>query len=146
MIFNSPVPQTLYDHLLYYRMIAIQRVTTSTEVIIPASRRQHIINPVIKSFKRKEWSFFISFCRMIKDYIQNHLNAIGIQFPNQRLKFITFPIELFLCRITGVRCKKTHRIISPVIQKHPAVHLAPPHSLIKFKNWHQFHSCNSKFF
>ena len=145
MVFNRPIPQTFKDHLLHHRMITVQCITTTTEIIIPAFRCQHIINSVIKPFEWEKRSFFISFCCVIKYNIQNHLYAIGIQFTNQIFQFIAFPIELFICSITGIRCKKTHGIISPVIQKRPAVDFTPSHGLIKLKDRHQFYRSDSKF-
>ena len=125
-------------------MIAVQRVAAPAEIIIQTLRGKHVINPVVEALKRKEGSLFISFCSMVKNHIKNHFNAIGIQLPNQPLQFITFPVKLFLCSIAGVRCKKANRIISPVIQKHPAVNLTPSHRLIKLKYRHKLHCGDSQ--
>ena len=144
MVFNGPVTQAFQDQLLHHRMIAVQRIAAAAEIIIPASRRQHIINPVIKTFKRKDRPFFISFRRMVEHYIQDHLDPAGIQFPDQGFQLISLPVKLFFRGITGVWCKKAHRIIAPVIQKHPAIDFTPSHGFVKLKNGHQLHGCDSK--
>ena len=81
---------------------------------------------------------------MIKYYIQNNLNAIVMKTFYQLLQFRSLMIVFLRCRIAAVWCKKTNRIVSPVIQKSFSIYLSGIHSFIKLKNRHQLYCIDSQ--
>ena len=73
---------------------------------------------------------------MVKNNIQDHFDTVAIQIFDQVFQLIPFPVEFFFGCITGVRGKKAYRIISPVVQKSPAVNLSLSPGFIELKNRH----------
>ena len=76
MIIFYPVMQTLYNHFLHHRMVAVHGIATTGEVIIIAFGCQHVINIIIEAFERDKRSVFIPFCRMVEYHIQDYFNVI----------------------------------------------------------------------
>ena len=136
MITGSPVAQTVQDHISYHGMITVQGIAAAAEIIIFSVRSQHIINVIVKAFEREKRPILISFCRMIKDHIQDHFDPVFMKIPDQPLQFCTFPVILLFRGITGIRRKKAYRIIAPVIQKLPAVYSTHVPGFVKFKYRH----------
>ena len=120
-------------------MIAVEGIAASAEIVILSIWREHIVNIIIKAFKTEEWTVFISLSCMVKHHIQKYFDTIFVQFFDQSFQFIPLMGIFVFCGVTGVGGEKTYRIVTPVIQKFPAVHFSGGHCLVKFKNGHQFH-------
>ena len=127
-------------------MIAVHDIAAATKIVIIALRRQHIVNLVINSFKRKSRSQFISFRCMVKYHVQNDFDALVMQFADQPFQLIALMIMLYRVRIAGVWRKITDRIISPVIEQLVSVMLSGRIHLIKFKDRHQLDRIDPKLF
>ena len=88
-------------------MVAVHGVAAAAEVIIISFRRQQIVYIIVKALKRDKRSVLISFSRMIKHNIQNHLNPILMQRLDQLFQFQSFPVILHCRCITGIRRQKS---------------------------------------
>ena len=60
-------------------MVAVQRISTSAEIIIVSVGCQKVINIVIKTFKREKRTVFISFCRMVEYDVQIYFNSVLVK-------------------------------------------------------------------
>ena len=76
MISRGPVPQTLQDHLMHNRMVAIQGIAAAAEIIIVPIRRKHIVDIIIKPFKGEARAMLVPFRRVIEHHVKNTLNAV----------------------------------------------------------------------
>ena len=125
-------------------MIAVQRIAAAAEIIIPAIRREHVIDPVVKALEAEAGPLLISLCRMVEHHVQNNLDPVLMECPDQLLQLRPFPVELIRRRIAGVRGKKADRIVAPVIQQPPPIHFSGVHGFVKFKNRHQLHRIDAE--
>ena len=127
-------------------MIAVQCVAASAEIIIFSLRRKDIVNIIIKSLETEIRSIFISFCRMIEYNIQNNLDSIFVELPDQFLQLPSFFLKIIQCRIIIIWRKVTDSIIPPVLQKRVPVDFSGIDRLVKFKYRHQFHRVDAELF
>ena len=51
MIFDHPVPQTVQDHLLHHRMVAVERIAAAAEIVVIPIRRQHVVHVIIDALQ-----------------------------------------------------------------------------------------------
>ena len=146
MVGCHPVTQTFHDHLLHYRVIAVQRISTAAEIVIVALRGQHIIYIVVEALKRNHRAMLIALSRMVKYDIQNNLHSVLMQRFDQSLEFFPLPVVFIGRRIAGVRGKKAYRIISPEVAEFFSANHPGILCLIKFKDRHQLYRCNPQIF
>ena len=66
-------------------MIAVQRIAAAAEIIIPAIRREHVIDPVVKALETEAGTLFIALRRMIEHHVQNDLDPVFMERPDQLL-------------------------------------------------------------
>ena len=78
-IVDSPVAQTLQNIHPDHRVVAVQCIAASTEIIIISVWSQHIAELVVKAFEGEDRSVFIPFGSVVKDNIQDDLNTIFVQ-------------------------------------------------------------------
>ena len=76
---------------------------------------------------------------MVEHHIQNDLDAVLLQDPDQPLQLGALPVVLHLGGVAGVGSKKAHRVVSPVVDQLPAVHHPLVGHLVKFEDGHQLH-------
>src|SRR5699024_2847473 len=85
MVAEHPVAQAVENHISYHRMITIQSISTSAEIIVMSVRSQHIINVIVDSFEGKDRAVLISLGGVVKNHIQDNFNPILVQFLNKFL-------------------------------------------------------------
>ena len=125
-------------------MVTVQCIAAAAEIIIFSVRRKHIIYIIVKSFKRYERTILISLRRVVEHHIQDHFDIIVMKFPDQVFKLCTLSVKFFLRAVACIRRKKTHRIVTPVVQKFLSIDIPGIPRLVKFKYRHQFHSIDAQ--
>ena len=145
MILCRPIAKAVQDHLLHDGVITVQRISAAAEIIIIAVRRQHIINIIVKSFKRETGPQLVALRRMVEHHVQDTLNPVFIQRFYQFFQFRSFPVVLGMARITGIGSEKTDRIVSPVVHHLTSVHDPAVFHLVKLEDRHQLHRIDAQF-
>ena len=84
-VLGGPVAQTVQDHLLDNRMVAVQSISAAAEIIIMAVGGQQIINIVVKAFEGKAGAHLISFGGVVEHHVQYDLHAVIMQRLDQKL-------------------------------------------------------------
>ena len=74
-----PIAQAVQDHLTYDRMVAVQGISASAEIIIVSVGCQKVVNIIIKTFEREKRTVFISFCRMVEYDVQIYFNSVLVK-------------------------------------------------------------------
>ena len=67
-----------------------------------------------------------------------------MKLPDEIFKLRPFPVILLTRRVSCVRCKKSNRVVAPVIQKRPAADFTFSHRLVEFKHRHQLNRSDAK--
>ena len=119
-------------------MIAVHGIPAAAEVIIVAVGSQKIVNVIVKAFKRDEGTVLVAFRRVVEDHVQDHFDAIFMKRLHQLLELHSFPVVLHRRGIAGVGREKSHRVVAPVIDQFPPVHLPAAAELVKLEDRHQF--------
>ena len=145
MICRHPVSETVKDHPLNDRVVAVKGIAASGKIKIMPVRSQHVIDIIIDPLEGKSRSVFISFRGMIEYHIQQNINVIFVAGLDQLPEFGSFTVIFYRRCIAGIRCKKGYRIISPVIHQLSSVKVPVVESFIKFKDGHEFESIHAKF-
>ena len=125
-------------------MVAVEGVAAAAEIIILPVRREHVIDPVVKALEAEARPLFVALRRMIEHHVQDHLDPVFMQRPDQLLEFRPLPVVLAGRRIAGIRRKKADRIVPPVIQQLLSVRFPGVHGFVKFKYRHQLHRVDAK--
>ncbi len=139
MVVDRPVAQTVHDHLPHDRMVAVQGVPAAAEIIIMPVGGQHVVDIVIEALEGKAGPHLVPLCRMVKDHVQDALDAVIIELLDQVLQLFALLVILRSARIAGIGGKEADRVIAPVVHHLGAVHHAAVLHLVKFKDRHQFH-------
>ena len=88
MVVRHPAAQAVEHEVTHCRIVAVERVSAPGEVVVIALRREHIIGPVINAPERDRGAAFVTLRGVVEDDIQNHLDAVAVQFFDEGLEFV----------------------------------------------------------
>ena len=111
--FLDPVAERVHHELQYPWVAQVEGIAAAGEVHVVAlvTGREVVIRSIVDPAKRQCRAELAAFRRMIVDYIQDHLDAGGVQYLNQRLEFA----EVAGAKIGRMRGEEGERVVAPVV-------------------------------
>ncbi len=116
MVFGRPIAKAIDHHVARHRMIAVQRVAATGEVVVITFRREHVVGLIVDAAKRNHRPAMIAFSRVVEHDIQNYFDTVPVQFLDGCLQLVDLHPEPAGRSIPGFRGKKCDGAVAPIIQ------------------------------
>ena len=69
-------------------MVAVERIATTTEIVVMPLRGQHVVGLVVEPAKRDRWPAVIALAGVIENDIKNDLDACSMEGTYHCLEFV----------------------------------------------------------
>src|SRR4030095_1252192 len=101
-------------HITHNGVVAVEGVPGPTEVEVVTLRGKHVIGLVVYATKGDDGAMLIPLCGVVEDYVQNDLNAVGMQVLDERFELVYLHAEFASGSITGLWSEEAHLAVPPI--------------------------------
>ena len=136
---RDPVAQAVHDQPQRARVEHIDGISRAGVIHVECRVVSHeaVVGLVVNALHGQHRAEMVAFGGVVVHHIQNHFNAVAVQFPDHILKFGDLPARLARRTVFGVGRKKPDGIVAPVIAQSFVEQVAVMHELVYR---HQFDS------
>ena len=147
MVVNDPVAQALDNHFTHVRIVAVQRVAATAEVIVAAVGLEHVVGLVVDAAIGDGRAVLSTLGSMVEHHVEHDLNAILVQSFHQVLQLVHLHAETSRRGVGGLRCEEADVAVAPQVAKGLSVN--GRHELVlklvKLMDGHQLHTVDTQF-
>ena len=115
---GCPVTQTVEHQLPDRRVRKVERVSASCGVLIPAALVEAIVVGVIQTAIAVGQTAATTFGRVVVNHVENHLDAVSVQFANRGLQLVDYRLRAGrsrrLRRVSRMRSKEVDGVVAPI--------------------------------
>ena len=118
MHFRDPVMETIQDQPSDHRLVSIQGISCAAVICIPLPVRfQDVVNLVCKTPEAQSRASLITFCRVVVDHIQDHLDSCFVKGFDHVPELVQGAELVLAGAVPAVRCKEGHWRIAPIVDQ-----------------------------
>ena len=115
VVVGDPVAEALDNHVAHIGVVAVQGVSTATEIIIMSIGRQHIIGLVVYATIGDVGTLLIALGGVVKHHVEHHFDAVLVQLLHHVLQLIHLHGKLARRGIGSLRGEESHVAIAPEV-------------------------------
>ena len=116
VIVVHPMPQAMEDHLADDRVVAVDGIAAAGVVLVAAVVVQHVKDFVFESLETERRALLVAFGRVVEDDVENHLDAVGMQFADHLLELPHLVARRGAFHVAAVGREEGHRVVAPIVR------------------------------